>query len=92
MSEISPIPGLIFTVSLGYLLSTGKLSMMADAYFDHLNIVEQICVMALMFSTVFLAISVARFVDPLGEGGSHVHSHDHSHSHEPLTTKEKGGE
>jgi len=71
---ISPLPLLISAVGFYQLVSTGTLDIITDGFFT-LSIPSQIAIFAILFATVYLAVSISQFVDPLG------HNHDHSHDH-----------
>lgn len=74
----SAIPVVIAGVSILQLMSSGTLDILTGGFFD-LPILSQISVFAVLFSVVFLAVSISAFVDPLG------HSQD-EHHHEPSVS------
>lgn len=61
----SPVPIAIAAVAFYQLLSSGTLDTLIDAFFT-LPITSQISIFALIFSTIFLAVSISQFIDPLG--------------------------
>ena len=71
---VSPIPIAILAISLGFLHSTGKVLEIADGFFSHLTILEQICSAALFFSVIHIVVSISRF---LGIGNDHNGGNSH---------------
>lgn len=66
----SPIPVVIAAAAIYQLSSSGSLDSLIDGFYTH-PIPSQISILAILFATIFLAVSIAQFVDPLG-----VNSHD----------------
>ena len=77
---ISPLPLLISAVGFYQLVSTGTLDIITDGFFT-LSIPCQIAIFAILFATVYLAVSISQFVDPLG------HNHDDHHGHDKGNKK-----
>lgn len=65
-----PIPGLIAAAGFYQLVSTGALDTITDGFFN-LPIPSQIAILAILFATIYLAVSIAQFVDPLGMNKHH---------------------
>mmetsp|Transcript_18179 Transcript_18179/g.27269 ORF Transcript_18179/g.27269 Transcript_18179/m.27269 type:complete len:436 (+) Transcript_18179:125-1432(+) len=74
----SPIPAVIAAVALFQLSSSGSLDSLTEGFFT-LSIPSQISIFALIFATVFLAVSISHFVDPLSVGGKDHDDDDHDH-------------
>lgn len=72
----SPIPAVIAAAAFYQLSSSGALDSLTDGFFD-LPIPSQISILAILFATVFLAVSISQFVDPLGVKKDHDHDDDH---------------
>lgn len=69
----STIPGAIAAVAFFQLVTTGTLDTITNGFFD-LAIPSQIAILAILFATIFLAVSISQFVEP--NGGDHD-DHDH---------------
>jgi len=76
----SSIPAVIAGAALYQLITSGTYDVIADGFFD-LAIPSQIAVFAVLFSTVFIAVNISQFVDPLGDKN---HNHDDEHK-APIT-------
>jgi len=78
---VSPIPIAVAAISLGFLHSTGKVLEIADGFFSHLTVLEQICIASLFFSVIYIVVSISRFMGivydgPGGDGGHSDHDED----------------
>ena len=81
---VSPIPIAISAISLGFLHSTGKVLEIADGFFSHLTILEQICIAALFFSVIHIVVSISRFLGFVYDGPGGDHGGGHSHHDEDI--------
>jgi len=81
---VSPIPIAISAISLGFLHSTGKVLAIADGFFSHLTILEQICIASLFFSVIHIVVSISRFLGIVYDGPGGDHGGGHSHHDEDI--------
>jgi len=81
---VSPIPIAISAISLGFLHSTGKVLEIADGFFSHLTILEQICIASLFFSVIHIVVSISRFLGIVYDGPGGDHGDGHSHHDEDI--------
>jgi farnesyl diphosphate synthase len=72
---VSSIPAAILGVACARLYSTGTLDVVSNAFFEHLAVEEQMALMCILFSIVFIAVSIAQFigVEPAGDHGDEDH-------------------
>ncbi len=70
----SPIPIVLAAVAMYQLVTTGSYDILVDGFFT-LPISSQIAIFAIIFSTIFLAVSISQFIDPLGEKNDHEDEH-----------------
>lgn len=68
----SAIPGVIAAAAFYQLVTSGTLDIITDGFFE-LSIPSQIAICAILFATVFLAVSISQFIDPLGMNHNHEH-------------------
>mmetsp|Transcript_32544 Transcript_32544/g.37908 ORF Transcript_32544/g.37908 Transcript_32544/m.37908 type:complete len:431 (+) Transcript_32544:80-1372(+) len=84
---MSSIPAVISGVAIYQLISSGTLDILTAGYFN-LPIPSQVAILAILFATVFIAVSISQFIEP----ATSIKDHDHDHTppkHYPLTELSK---
>lgn len=72
----SPLPALVTAIAFFQLTTSGTLDAITAGFFE-ISITSQIAVLAILFSTVFIAVSISQFIEP--------DSHHDDHDHKPPT-------
>jgi farnesyl diphosphate synthase len=68
----SPLPALVTAVALFQLTSSGTLDAITEGFFE-ISIPSQIAILAILFSTIFIAVSISKFIEPDSNHDDHDH-------------------